>query len=181
MLEWKLVKLLKVGIDRYNMNAYTQVATLTAIFRICYFLFITETPLRKYKLSGIYKWRLVCISGSWTHNSYRIMYSCYTYPFDRYNISEKKIPCWAEIIFQGLISWYGYFKRYATGELRFIGARKALHWRSLSQKHSCISRNKRSSSPISWLWILFGLQMQKTRKTFKDPYKRAAIWFLLSI
>ena len=55
MLEWKLVRG-KVGIDRYNMNAYTQVATLTAIFRICYFLFITETPLRKYKLSGIYKW-----------------------------------------------------------------------------------------------------------------------------
>ena len=31
MLEWKLVGE-KVGIDRYNMNAYTQVATLTAIF-----------------------------------------------------------------------------------------------------------------------------------------------------
>ena len=43
MLEWKLVGE-KVGIDRYNMNAYTQVTTLTAIFRICYFLFITETP-----------------------------------------------------------------------------------------------------------------------------------------
>ena len=36
MLEWKLVGE-KVGIDSYNMNAYTQVATLTGIFRICYF------------------------------------------------------------------------------------------------------------------------------------------------
>ena len=52
MLEWKLVRE-KVSIDRCNMNAYTQVRTLTAIFRICHFLLITGTSLRKHKLSGV--------------------------------------------------------------------------------------------------------------------------------